>query len=69
MDCPHRERRGWGEVTVAAMYGDALPNFESGAYMEQYSQYMRDAQFADGRIRGIINEEDRSFLMWKLITL
>lgn len=65
VDCPHRERRGWGEVTVAAMYGDALPNFESGAYMEQYSQYMRDAQFADGRIRGIINEEDRSFLMWK----
>ncbi len=24
VDCPHRERRGWGEVTVAAMYGDAL---------------------------------------------
>lgn len=65
MDCPHRERRGWGEVTVAAMYGDALPNFESGAYMDQYTQYMRDAQFSDGQIRAIINEEDRPFLMWK----
>ena len=65
MDCPHRERRGWGEVTVAAMYGDALPNFESGAYMDQYTQYMRDAQFSDGRIRAVINENDRPFLMWK----
>lgn len=65
VDCPHRERRGWGEVTVAAMYGDALPNFESGAYMEQYFQYQRDAQYDDGRIRGIINEADRPFLMWK----
>ncbi|WP_282035754.1 family 78 glycoside hydrolase catalytic domain [Saccharicrinis aurantiacus] len=65
VDCPHRERRGWGEVTVAAMYGDALPNFESGAYMDQYTQYMRDAQARDGGIRGVINEEDRLFLMWK----
>lgn len=65
VDCPHRERRGWGEVTVAAMYGDALPNFESGAYMNQYTQYMRDAQYSDGRIRAVINEQDRPFLMWK----
>lgn len=65
MDCPHRERRGWGEVTVAAMYGDGFPNFESGAFMEQYMQYMRDAQFPDGRNRAIINEEDRPFLMWQ----
>ncbi|WP_299059533.1 family 78 glycoside hydrolase catalytic domain [uncultured Polaribacter sp.] len=65
VDCPHRERRGWGEVTVAAMYGDALPNFESGAYMDQYLQYTRDAQFPDGRTRAVINEEDRPFLMWK----
>ncbi|TBN02920.1 hypothetical protein EYD45_10210 [Hyunsoonleella flava] len=65
VDCPHRERRGWGEVTVAAMYGDALPNFESGAYMDQYLQYTRDAQFPDGKIRAVINEEDRPFLMWK----
>lgn len=65
VDCPHRERRGWGEVTVAAMYGDALPNFESGAYMEQYLQYTRDVQLPDGQIRAIINENDRPFLMWK----
>ncbi len=65
VDCPHRERRGWGEVTVAAMYGDALPNFESGAYMDQYLQYTRDVQYTDGRTRAVINEEDRPFLMWK----
>ncbi|WP_417444135.1 family 78 glycoside hydrolase catalytic domain [Joostella sp.] len=65
VDCPHRERRGWGEVTAAAMYGDALPNFESGAYMDQYLQYTRDAQLPDGQIRAIINENDRPFLMWK----
>ena len=65
VDCPHRERRGWGEVTVAAMYGDALPNFESGAYMDQYTQFMRDGQTNDGKIRAVINEQDRPFLMWK----
>ncbi len=65
VDCPHRERRGWGEVTVAAMYGDALPNFESGAYMDQYLQYTIDAQTEDGKTRAVINEEDRPFLMWK----
>ena len=64
VDCPHRERRGWGEVTVAAMYGDALPNFESGAYMEQYAQFMQDAQAEDGKIRAVINGDDFNFLMW-----
>ncbi len=64
VDCPHRERRGWGEVTVAAMYGDALPNFESGAYMEQYAQFMQDAQADNGKMRAVINGDDFQFLMW-----
>ncbi|TBN02917.1 hypothetical protein EYD45_10195 [Hyunsoonleella flava] len=64
VDCPHRERRGWGEVTVAAMYGDALPNFESGAYMNQYAQFMQDAQADDGKMRAVINGDDFEFLMW-----
>jgi len=64
VDCPHRERRGWGEVTVAAMYGDALPNFESGAYMMQYAQFMQDAQADDGKMRAVINGDDFEFLMW-----
>ncbi|WP_372772715.1 family 78 glycoside hydrolase catalytic domain [Mangrovibacterium sp.] len=64
VDCPHRERRGWGEVTVAAMYGDALPNFESGAYMAQYAQFMQDAQADDGKMRAVINGDDFQFLMW-----
>lgn len=64
VDCPHRERRGWGEVTVAAMYGDALPNFESGAYMSQYAQFMEDAQADDGKMRAVINGDDFEFLMW-----
>ena len=64
VDCPHRERRGWGEVTVAAMYGDALPNFESGAYMTQYAQFMQDAQAENGKMRAVINGDDFEFLMW-----
>ncbi|KAA5824844.1 Bacterial alpha-L-rhamnosidase [Algibacter amylolyticus] len=64
VDCPHRERRGWGEVTVAAMYGDALPNFESGAYMEQYAQFMQDSQADNGKMRAVINGDDFNFLMW-----
>ena len=64
VDCPHRERRGWGEVTVAAMYGDALPNFESGAYITQYAQFMQDAQAEDGKMRAVINGDDFEFLMW-----
>ena len=64
VDCPHRERRGWGEVTVAAMYGDALPNFESGAYMNQYAQFMQDTQAEDGKMRAVINGDDFEFLMW-----
>ncbi|MBD0726537.1 hypothetical protein B6A10_15295 [Flavobacterium sp. L1I52] len=64
VDCPHRERRGWGEVTVAAMYGDALPNFESGAYMQQYAQFLQDTQNDDGKMRAVINGDDFYFLMW-----
>jgi alpha-L-rhamnosidase len=64
VDCPHRERRGWGEVTVAAMYGDALPNFESGAYMTQYAQFLEDSQSEDGKMRAVINGDDFEFLMW-----
>lgn len=64
VDCPHRERRGWGEVTVAAMHGDALPNFESGAYLLQYAQFMQDAQAQDGKMRAVINGDDFEFLMW-----
>lgn len=64
VDCPHRERRGWGEVTVAAMYGDALPNFESGAFIQQYTQFLDDSQADDGKMRAVINGDDFEFLMW-----
>jgi len=66
MDCPHRERRGWGEVSVAALYGDAMPNFESGAYMDQYLQYLRDFQDPNGQFYSIINDRNapHRFLMW-----
>ena len=64
VDCPHRERRGWGEVTVAAMYGDAFPNFESGAYVQQYAQFLEDTQADDGKMRAVINGDDFQFLMW-----
>jgi alpha-L-rhamnosidase len=64
VDCPHRERRSWGEVTVAAMYGDALPNFESGAYMDQYAQFVQDSQAKSGKMSAIVNGDDFYLLMW-----
>ncbi len=64
VDCPHRERRGWGEVTVACMYGDLLPNFESGAFVSQYAQFLADAQAEDGKMKAVVNGDDFQFLMW-----
>lgn len=30
MDCPHRERLGYGEVAFATCWGIGLPNYEAG---------------------------------------
>ena len=32
VDCPHRERLGYGEASLSAMWGDGMPQFDSAAY-------------------------------------
>ncbi len=39
MDCPHRERYGYGEVALACSWGCGLPNYTSAAF---YTKCMRD---------------------------
>lgn len=39
MDCPHRERLGYGEVAFACAWGIALPNYDCAA---MYTKHVRD---------------------------
>ncbi len=48
MDCPHRERKGYGEVAGATTWGCALPNYESGAIIRKWIQDWRDRQSSSG---------------------
>lgn len=50
MDCPHRERLGYGEVAFATSWGIGLPNFESGSYYTKMIQGWMDVQHPDGNI-------------------
>lgn len=50
MDCPHRERYGYGEVAFACSWGIGFPNFESGAFYTKNLRDWRDAQSANGFI-------------------
>jgi alpha-L-rhamnosidase len=49
VDCPHRERMGYGEVATATSYGIGFPNYDTGAYYQKIMQDWRDVQRADGR--------------------
>ncbi|MGB0370066.1 MAG: alpha-L-rhamnosidase N-terminal domain-containing protein [Opitutales bacterium] len=50
MDCPHRERLGYGEITFATAWGIGLPNFETGSYYKKIIQGWMDVQHSDGKI-------------------
>ena len=50
MDCPHRERLGYGEASLSSMWGDGLPYFDSAAYYYAYLLKWASSQEPDGHI-------------------
>lgn len=53
MDCPHRERYGYGEVALACTWGCGLPNYESAAFYTKAARDWRDVQSEDGMVNTI----------------
>ena len=50
MDCPHRERLGYGEVAWATAWGCGLPNYSAGAFYTHMIRNWCDVQHEDGSI-------------------
>lgn len=48
MDCPHRERLGYGEATYATAWGIGLPNYKAGAFYKKFLQDWCDVQSENG---------------------
>lgn len=53
MDCPHRERYGYGEIALACAWGCGIPNYESAAYYRKTAQDWFDVQRDDGFVNTI----------------
>ncbi len=53
MDCPHRERFGYGEVALACSWGCGIPNFESAAFYRKAARDWSDVQREDGFVNTI----------------
>ena len=49
-DCPHRERKGYGEENFATAWGCGLPNYNSGAFYTHAVLNWRDSQRPDGAL-------------------
>ena len=50
MDCPHRERLGYGEVAFACAWGIAYPNYQAGALYTKHVRDWSDVQEKNGWI-------------------
>ncbi|MCH2176637.1 MAG: glycoside hydrolase family 78 protein [Lentisphaeria bacterium] len=48
VDCPHRERMGYGEVHTATSWGIGLPNFDSNAFYSRVVNHWADVQMENG---------------------
>ena len=48
MDCPHRERLGYGETGCSTTWGCGLAGFDSAAFYKNYLLMWGDCQEADG---------------------
>lgn len=53
MDCPHRERYGYGEIALACSWGPGIPNYESAAFYQKTIQDWIDVQRNDGFVNTI----------------
>lgn len=53
MDCPHRERYGYGEIGLACAWGCGLPHFESAAFYTKVTRDWFDVQREDGFVNTI----------------
>jgi alpha-L-rhamnosidase len=50
MDCPHRERLGYGEVAFACAWGIAFPNYDAAAMYRKHVRDWSDVQEENGWI-------------------
>ncbi|MDR3183075.1 MAG: glycoside hydrolase family 78 protein [Planctomycetaceae bacterium] len=48
MDCPHRERMGYGEVATATSWGIGFPAYETGSFYKKIVQDWIDVQEPNG---------------------
>ncbi len=53
MDCPHRERYGYGEIALACTWGCGIPNYESAAFYRKSARDWFDVQREDGFVNTI----------------
>ena len=53
MDCPHRERFGYGEVALACTWGCGIPNYESAPFYRKAARDWFDVQRDDGFVNTI----------------
>jgi len=53
MDCPHRERYGYGEIALACMWGCGIPNYESAPFYSKTTRDWFDVQGEDGFVNTI----------------
>jgi alpha-L-rhamnosidase len=50
MDCPHRERMGYGEVSTGTSWGIGIPNYDTAAFYRKIVQDWVDVQDPNGYV-------------------
>lgn len=53
MDCPHRERYGYGKIALACTWGCAMLHFDSAPYYRKACRDWFDVQSEDGFVNTI----------------
>jgi alpha-L-rhamnosidase len=61
MDCPHRERLGYGEVAFACAWGIAFPNYQTGALYTKHVRDWSDVQEDNGWIHHTAPQINRHY--------